>query len=248
MARSRTAKLLSMPGIRPLRDGPRERVPEIRNAYRFLRGAHTSVEGLFAGAEQLIEARRRTNASTGGRLHTDEVNVLRAAIVFTSSGLDASMKRLVNDAGRYLITQPTRTGAREEFEQFLKNQLSAPEVDQRLRSAIIDPRATTKILNYYLSVRTKASFQGSGDLDTRVRKALGISGARVTQTQLKTLDKFFLSRNNIVHAMDYVNVNTSSSRARHHRTIEQAASLCNNAFGVAADLIHAASEVVLSTR
>ena len=35
-----------------------------------------------------------------------EVDVVRSAIVFTSAGLDATMKRLVNDVGRALVPRP----------------------------------------------------------------------------------------------------------------------------------------------
>ncbi len=45
-----------MPGvIADLRDGPKEKVPEVRNAYRFLRGAHNSVQGIVNASQALAE-------------------------------------------------------------------------------------------------------------------------------------------------------------------------------------------------
>ena len=54
-----------------------------------------------------------------GRKSKSEIDILRSAIVLTSAGLDASMKRLVTDVGRHLIMQ-NGTGARHEYEEQLK--------------------------------------------------------------------------------------------------------------------------------
>ena len=236
-----------MAQLAPLADGPKGRVPEIRNAYRYLRGAHSSVEGLFDAAQRLSNARRADNENTKGRMAQEEVDMLRAAVVFTSSGLDASMKRLVNDVGRHLINQPG-TAARAQFEAYLKQDLAAPTVNADLRSAIIRVDPSTALIDYYLAARTKASFQGSGDLKSRVRGSLGIADQRVPLSRLKSLDDFFGVRNSIVHSMDYRDVSSASTTARVHRSADQVVGLCGQAFDVAADLMHAAAEVVIACR
>ena len=228
----------------PLRDAPKGRVPEIRNAYRYLRGAHASVSGLFDVVHTLAEA-RTADGDGRGRVPGEEVDLLRAAIVFTSSGLDASMKRLVNDAGRALIPIPG-TGARREYELFLTRKLQEPGCEQRLMSALIDVDPAGALVKYYLSERSRASFQGSGDLEKRVRNCLGVAGSRVTSESLKDLDEFFSVRNSIVHSMDYVDVESSTKYKRSNRSVNDTATLCKKTFAVAADLIHAVADVVVA--
>jgi hypothetical protein len=71
---------------------------EVTGAWRYLKAAHASVGGVF-DALQLV--RERTATSRGdrrGQLTSDQQDLLRAAIVFTSSGLDASCQRLLRDS------------------------------------------------------------------------------------------------------------------------------------------------------
>jgi len=157
------------------------------------------------------------------------------------------MKRLVNDAGRYLIPI-AGTGARGEYEAFLARKLREPEPDKRLLSAMIHVDPATALVEYYLAERSRASFQGSGDLEGRVRKSLGIAGSRVPSATLQSLDEFFIARNSIAHSMDYVDVGTSNRSRRFHRSADETATLCNGTFAVAADLIHAAADVVIEHR
>ena len=232
--------------LKSLRDFPRGGVPELRNAYRYLRGAHESVSGLLDLAQSLSDSRRAANGTAMGRHSEQEVDVLRSAIVFSSSGLDASMKRLVNDAARYLI--PEDTAARKQYEQFMRQQLAADSVDTLLKDAVVAHKAEDALLAYYLTVRTKSSFQGSSDLKNRVCSVLGIPDKRVPESALKVLDPFFIARNNIIHSMDYEDVANSGGRARHHRSIADATRRCDLAFDVAADLMHAAAQVIVEAR
>ncbi|MWB99070.1 hypothetical protein [Agromyces seonyuensis] len=236
-----------MVDIVPLRAAPKDRVPEIRNAYRFLTGTHASVNGLFDAVQTLSTARRAANATNVGRMKSDEMDVLRSAIVLTSSGLDASMKRLVLDAGKFLINVPG-SSARKHFEQGIKEMLAAKTIDQPLKDAIVSVNPAESILRYYLSTKTKASMQGSGDLKSRVRAVLGIPATRITDGQLDGLDNFFLARNRIAHSMDYVNLTESKSRARRNRSSDEVATLCNTAFKVATDFMHAAAELLVANR
>jgi hypothetical protein len=229
-------------------EGPKARVPEMRNAYRYLRGTHSSVDGLISTARRMIDDRRAVNASDVGRLHTNEIDVLRAAIVFTSSGIDASMKRLVNDVGRYLIERTKQTRARAEFERFVKSELAKAKIADGLRNAIMDREATTALVTFYLTEKTRASFQGSGDLERRVKNTLGITNSQVSALSLKSLDPFFIARNSIAHSMDYKKENASASKARTHRSFDEVVMLCNTAFDVSATLMHAAADVLVSER
>lgn len=233
--------------IAPLRDAPRGRVPEVRNAYRFLKGAHTSVAGLLDAVATLSTARRGANADARGRMREDEVNTLRSALVFTSSGLDASMTRLVWDAGEMLVSRQG-TQARTMYELAIKQELAQPKLDEQLRDAIIHADPATEIRTHYLRSKTKASFQGSNDLKKRVRNVLGIPKSRIPDADLEALDQFFEARNRIVHSMDYADVVASKRRTRVHRSSEEVTAMCDAAFGVAADLIRASADLILAHR
>lgn len=150
------------------------------------------------------------------------------------------MKRLVNDVGRELVAVPG-TGARREFEEYLKRELLKPKVSESFRGAILDPAVGDRLVANYLADRTKASFQGSKDLDARVRRALGIGNSHVTQADLKRLDDFFVARNKISHDMDLKDPKADSV-AREHRTPEVVAGQCDEVFDVAVRLIIGAAE------
>ncbi len=172
----------------------------------------------------------------------DEVDVLRAAIIMTSSGLDAGLKRLVNDVGRHLIGKPA-TGARAAYQEYLKRELSKPSTSTGMRNAITDMDPTRKLLDLHLADRTRASLQGSGELRVRVREVLGIPAAYVPDERLASLDDFFVARNRIAHDMDYTSASAHSVK-RHHRNPETAAAMCSNAFDVAVALISGAAMVL----
>lgn len=69
-----------------------------------------------------------------------ETDITRSAIVFASAGLDASMKRLVNDVGSVLAARPG-TGAGKQFEEHLKCEISKTAVSDSFRRAILDVQA-----------------------------------------------------------------------------------------------------------
>lgn len=234
--------------IEPLREGPKERVPEIRNAYRYLRGAHHSVTGIVLASQSLADLRRSFNATTTGRPAGDEVDLLRSAIVMTSSGIDAAMQRVIWDAGRYLIPR-TGTAARAAYEAHLKQALSGKQrVDEGMRNAIIDADPQARLIEYYLGMRARASFQGSSDLKRRVRGTLGVPNSSVPDAALESLDPFFEARNRIAHSMDYQRPDEPNRTARTHRSMDDVTGMCNNAIAVSADLLHAVADVILRAR
>ncbi|MFW0150488.1 hypothetical protein ACNUDN_11775 [Mycobacterium sp. smrl_JER01] len=197
--------------------------------------------GLFSAVAVLDDARRSANSSTKGRMSKVEVDVLRSAIVFTSAGLDAAMKRLVNDVGRFLAQQPG-TGARGQFEQYIREQLARPQVTESFRAAVLSIDVSEQMLSTYLGEKTKASFQGSSDLRTRVRETLGIRKTDVPNDDLTALDDFFLARNKISHEMDLKAPDTDST-ARVHRNPDAVAAQCAEVFRVGTALICGAAIV-----
>lgn len=171
-----------------------------------------------------------------------EVDVIRSAIVMTSAGLDATMKRLVNDVGRKLVLVQG-SAARSQYEEFLKREMARPgRMSEPFKVAVLSSDANAELLKLYLAERTKASFQGSGDLKVRVRQTLGLSKSDVTDPDIDRLNAFFSARNKISHEMD-LNRPDSASIARIHRTPDDVATQCRAVFEVAGALVRGAAAV-----
>jgi hypothetical protein len=172
------------------------------------------------------------------------MDVLRSAIIFTGAGLDATMKRLVNDAGRALILAKA-PGARASFEVFLKDEMAKPNLSDGMRKAVLADSPDRALLSHFLATRTKASFQGSSDLKSRVRQTLGIPKRLVQDAQIDGLDDFFVARNKIVHEM-YLEDSTGTSVARVKRVPARVATECASVFDVAGALIRGAASICRS--
>lgn len=221
----------------------RVNAPSVRPARRLLDGSYRSVNDILAAVQELDGVRRTENGSKKGRRAQLEVDLLRAALVFSSAGIDASMTRLVNDAGRNLI-RVTGTGAQAQFREFLKQSIPNKSMDSGLRDVLLDLDIEDSVLAYYLSQKTKASFQGSSDLRKRVVTVLGLPADTLTQPDMDELDKFFDARNKIVHGMDFTK-NFGKSTARHSREIGQVTKQCHSALNIAAKLINATVSALL---
>lgn len=224
-----------MSGFPPLPSGPRGRYPAVRAAYRVLQSAHSSVSGLFDAVDVLDRERRAGNKTTAGRMSQVEIDVVRSAMVMTSAGLDASMKRLVTDAGRVLATIDD-VPARTVYLEYLEAELKKDRPTRGLIEAVQSRTATDDLLEMYLSAKTKASFQGTGDLTTRVRKVLGIPNKAVSDADVDQLKKFFTDRNKISHDMDLVKP-ASDSTKRMPRNLGEVSVECARVFDLAVKLI-----------
>lgn len=220
-----------------LRTAPAGRAPEIRTAWKYLVGAHKSVAGLFDSLAILrknaVDEQRR---APQGRLSSDQLDVLRAAIVFTSSGLDACMSRLVQDVLPVLLDRKVPEVERR-FVEFVKRELSKREVPQSVTTAVIDADPRAALVRLYVDGLTRASFQGSGDMEQRVKGALCLPNAELPSDRFAALDKFFESRNLIVHAMDYEDP-TGRRTARTNRPLGTTVEWCDGVFVLCSDIIH----------
>lgn len=166
----------------------------------------------------------------------------------TSSGIDACVKKIIWDAGRYLVPIST-TGAANQYKLAVRNALSSQEkVDEELKSAVVDADPASAILIFYLRGKTKGSFQGSGDLKARFKRTLGISNIAVPDSTLESLDPLFTARNEIAHALDFEEPENATGSRRNHRSSDDVKAMCNNAFSVTADMLHAVADVIVKAR
>lgn len=227
--------MTSFPDLPP---GPVGRYPFVRPAYRILKSAHASVGGLFDAVDVVDGQRRAGNKTAAGRPSHVEGDVIRSAMVMTSAGLDAAMKRLVWDAGGELASTAD-VPARKVYLAYLQEQLKTGAPSPMIE-AVKSEDATAAILRVYLADKAKSSFQGSGDLTTRVKNLLCIPDSQVSDSDLKQLDEFFKARNKISHDMDLKDP-TSKSSAREKRPKDVAVAECSLVFEVAVKLIHGAA-------
>ncbi|MFJ1831656.1 hypothetical protein [Streptomyces sp. NPDC088178] len=222
---------LSALGNRPYR------CPEVIPAWWKLRSTHSSVSGLFDTLHLVRRERSQQNkAETRGRLHSDAQDLLRAAIVFTSAGVDASVQALIEHAVPVLITQPGTP--RDKYETFVEEQARAPKVEDGFLAALKSQDPRPELLSLYVLSKTKASFQGSGDLKTRAASSLGITNQQIHKGRFTSLDVFFTARNDVAHRLDMDNVTRADAAPpRKLRAQEEVRSMCDEALLLVRDLI-----------
>lgn len=223
-----------------LPSAPAGRCPQVRRARKYLEATHQSVNGLLDSFNVVHEKTVTARENGQGRLSRDELDLLRAALVFTSSGLDASCHTLVDECVRVLIDRPGSTAAKK-FDLYLDEQSAKNTAE--FRAALKEHHPRSKFVNLYVEAKTRASYQGTADLKDRVKDLLGIANNKVATTRIDALSGFFVARNDIVHRLDYVDPRSKSVK-RHHRSPGEVVAECDLVLTLVADLIDGAAEVI----
>lgn len=203
-------------------------------AYNYLKSAHASVNALLDSLMVVRAENKKLGDKTHGRLSNDELELLRAAIVFTSSGLDASLHRLIRDA-LPLLAADTSKQSYVQFVKYRRDTVSGTPPGS-FKTAVTSADPLSAMLALWVEDRARGSYQGTSDLKQRVRLPLGIPSARIDDARIDALDTFFKARNMVVHDMDYTN--PVGGTARSHRSIEATLEECDLAFSIANDFIH----------
>jgi hypothetical protein len=211
---------------------PRGTSPLVKPALAYLLGAHKSVNALLDSLSVVRSANMKAAKKDRGRLTNDELELLRAALVFSSSGLDASLHRLVRDTLPTMALTPS-SGAAAQFQQYRKT--SAQQGSGSFVAAVTATDPLAAMLQLWVDDRIKGSYQGSSDLRLRVRAPLGIPSSAISDQELSALDPFFMARNRVVHDMDYEDV--TAGRTRHHRKQDATIAECDQVFAVARKFI-----------
>lgn len=216
--------------------GPRGYAVVVNAPWRYLSGAHESVQAVLTIFDEVHVRITKTRKENRGTLRQEEQELLRAALVLTSSGLDASMHKLVRVALPRMIANGG--GAKERYNAWLREEVGkAGAASKAIVDAVVSKDATTALIDAYVDVKTAASYQGTSDLSARVRDLLCLSSKSVKDADIGALDAFFKARNAIVHDMDYENTSNSSLRKRHTRSGTATLSECDRAFQLCARMI-----------
>jgi hypothetical protein len=214
---------------------------EIIPAWWRLVSTHDSVSGLF---DTLHSVRR---LGVGGGLPDSSQDLLRAAIVFTSAGLDACLEVLISHAVPVLVSGNEKS--RGKFERYIDSQASAPKVSQEFLGAIKDPDPRTRLIELYIRDLTSASFQGSKSIKDRCLAALAITNEQLPGTRLSSLDDFFRSRNDVAHRLDLTKPGALDAKPdRQPRSQEEVGIMCDEVLMLVCDLIRVTADNVNKCR
>jgi hypothetical protein len=177
-------------------------IPEVVGAWWRLMATHQTVTGLF---RTLYMVRQRT---LSGQVQAQEPlsdgvqDLLRAAIVFTSAGIDACLESLLTHALPVLAAN--NENARRKFEIYIENQVNAPKTASAFVEALKSPDPRSRLVELYILGLTGSSFQGSGSIKDRALAALGVTNSQLSNGRVKSLDPFFIARNDVVHKLDLI--------------------------------------------
>lgn len=122
--------------------------PEIIGAWWRLMATHDTVTGLF---RTLYMVRQRTLSGTPQAeepLSDGVQDLLRAAIVFTSAGIDACLESLLTHAVPPLVAH--NDNARRKFELYVENQVNSPKPTSAFVDALKAPDPRSRLVELYI--------------------------------------------------------------------------------------------------
>jgi len=213
--------------------------PETAVAARRLSSTHASVQGLLTSLHDIRDS--RANAGANLRKLTDnEVDLLRAAIVFAGAGMDAVLKQLTRDSLPQLLkTHPDTAGSLAAFAVRQVND-AQKTVIKWLKSGAID----AAVHSDYVDQLVKGSLQGTGEL-AAIRNALGLKAApTLDNSTLGQLDPFFMARNEIAHELDLKHPDRPTDPQRRIRKMEPVRVQCDLALTITASFIVAVDAIL----
>jgi hypothetical protein len=210
-----------------------DNIPEVvSTAWWRLLSTQETVTGLFK-----IFHSESLRSEESGELTSIQQDLLRAAIVFTSAGVDSCLDALLRHAVPVLAAG--EGGARTRFELYISEQVNAPKVTSEFIAALKSDLPRPQMMDLYISSITKASFQGSGSIKSRGLASLGISNSQIDSSRLSGLNDFFQARNDVAHRLDLVNPKSDGKPQQQARLIEDVGPMCDRVFILLNDVISA---------
>lgn len=177
-----------------------------------------------------------------GRLTSAEEDLLRAALVFTGAGLDATLKRLIRDTLPALLESNEQ--AHRKFEDFAVKQLGGAEaVDGKvLARYIVASNPRERLIEDYIYDLTGSSLQSAEQVDLTAG-ALGINDGPL-RAEINGLRDLFVARNQVSHELDLQAIEQSWDRTRRSRAMGPTTTLCERGFMVAQQIVNAVGELL----
>jgi hypothetical protein len=216
--------------------------PEVVSAWWRLISTHDSVGGLFGTLYSVrLSSAYGQDRLNGRDLSDSSQDLLRAAIVFTSAGVDACLEVLLSHAIPTLISRNEKV--RGKFDRYIDNLASAPKRSQDFLSAIKDLDPRMRLLELYIRDLTSPSFQGTKSIKDRCLAALGITNEQLPYSRLLALDDLFRSRNAIAHRLDIMQSTTGDVKPdRQPRRQDDVGRMCDQTLMLVRDLVEATAK------
>ena len=224
-----------MPQLRGLT--PAGGAPGTETAQRFLASAYDSVEAVLTNLATLRELRRQQTGDIRGRLPAHEEDLLRAAVVFTGAGIDATLKQLIRDTLPTLLE--TSSQAHDKFESFAADRLGISEIadTKMIARYLTSQNPRERLIEDYIYALTGGSLQSADEVQ-KVAGALGIDDATLRQ-RITGLRSLFVARNQISHELDLQRPERQGDRARRTRSIGPTTNLCHEGLEVGQLIVNA---------
>ena len=214
--------------------------PPTETAQRFLASAYDSVAAVFENLETVRQVRRDQGRNIQGRLPGNEEDLLRAAILFTGAGMDATLKRLIKDALPALLdVSPDVHG---KFEEFLRTRLGADAVAATLVRYLLSPVPRDAIILDYIGSLTGESLQSVEQVD-KVAGALGLNDAALRR-EIRNLRPLFVARNEISHELDLLQTQKQGDRHRRTRRIGATETLVHSSLNLTQKMVNSVASAL----
>lgn len=180
----------------------------LQNAYTILSNSYKAANSFFNQFKASRKGRR-------GAPTDKEQDLLRAMLVFASSGLDSMVKQLIRDALPIIIEKDD--GAMLLFSERVEKTISKDQnINVRLLTkAILSDTPRTVLIDNFVEELTTNSLQSAEEL-LRVGSYFNIASNNLT-SDIKQLKKIFKVRNQISHEMDIDFSQSNRSRCPRRR-------------------------------
>lgn len=218
--------------------------PGTETAQRFLASAYDSVDAVLQTLRTVRQLRRDQTGDIRGRLTSSEEDLLRAAIVFTGAGLDATLKQLIRDTLPILLE--CNQQAHYKFEAFAADRLGTAEIAEAKMIAryLTSPDPRGRLIEDYVYELTGSSLQSAEEVQ-KTAGALGIEDEALRR-RINSLRPIFVARNEISHELDLQRPGRSGDRTRRTRRIEPTKALCQEGLEVGQLIVNAVGELLHS--
>lgn len=163
--------------------------------------AHAAANAILQAYELVRSQRGRPRGMT-----TDnEQDLLRSMLVMAASGVDATVKQLVQDTLPHLIARDAK--AQNSFQKFVERSLVVETATgtgsvnlELLAAALVSPAPQKRLIDEYVSELTGSSLQSTDSL-FRVAAALGADPTQIGLIPAE-IRPIFNIRNKIIHELD----------------------------------------------
>lgn len=168
---------------------------EVFNAYVIICNAHDACKSFL----NIFESSRRLRNARGAPTDEDQ-DLLRAMLIFATSGLDSMAKQLVRDALPAVVER--HEGARKVVTTHVERTIrKSDQTDAKILATVLMAKQPRKaFIDYVINDLTSSSLQSTEEL-LKIAAYFDIPSNKLIITQ-EPLTEIFRARNQIIHEMD----------------------------------------------